>query len=191
MAKPTNETRKMLALAYLLKSSIRTGANGDFKLIALYKKCNEKMVGYERENMRDYYTICDSTFNMWKNISKYHNDILTVDELSLFVEMLSSLVQKSGFKKFFNMQPFTTIEKISNDRKSSILSVIMSIDKELNIMFNTKPTATRESLGLILTKQVKPKAVKIQKRDKAVPIGRKKLRNVIAYRRNKNREEMV
>ena len=191
MAKLTPQTKKALALAYLLKASLETGMDGDFKLTALLKKCYEKLAYHEKHNARDYYIVCDDTFNMWKNLSKYHEDILTVDELSLFVEMLSSLISRSAFKEFFNMNPYKTMEKIRDERKSSILSVLTSIDAGLNEIFDTTPTATRESLGNILSKPIKAKKVKIDTRDKAVPKQRKKLRNAIKYRRDKNRNEVV
>ena len=181
MAKPTNETKKALAIAALLGATLNSSMNGDFKLSFLKKQCDSAMGVFASKNRKVYYTTCDQTFEIWKALADKHSNTLDTDEVALFTEMLCSLIPRHHFKLFFNMNPYTTIEKIRDSRKSAILMSVLTLDESLNKMFGTEATSTRETLGLILSKPIKIKKVKTVKRDNAVPARIKKLRKRIKW----------
>ena len=102
-------------------------------------------------------------FAVWKKLATEHNNTLDEDEVTLFVEMLCTLIPKNDFKSFFNVSPYKTTEKIRDERKSGILMSVMTLDDEINKITNAKPNATRESLGKILSKPIKATKVKAKK----------------------------
>ena len=171
MAKPTNETRKALAIAALLGATLNSSQNGDFKLSFLKKQCDSAMSVFASKNRKVYYKTCDQTFEIWKVLAEKHSNTLDTDEVALFTEMLCSLIPRHHFKLFFNMKPYTTIEKIRDSRKSAILVSVLMLDKSLNETFGTEATATRETLGLILSKPIKSKKVKRVKEIRRLRLG--------------------
>ena len=183
--KPTPQTQKSLAVASLLGATLKSAMNGDFKLNNLNVQCNRAMQVYAKMNRKDYYKVCDDTFEIWKLLAKQHNNTLDEDEVALFTEMLCSLIPRKDFKTFFNINPYTTTEKIRDSRKSGILMSLMTLDASLNEMFGTVPTVNRESLGLILSKPIKPKSVKMVLRDKAKPKVLKMIKNRAKWNRKR------
>lgn len=191
MSKPPATARKALALATLINATMRSATNGDFKLLNLKLQTDRAMKVYSFKNKRDYIKICNETFDIWKVLATKHNNILEANEVALFTEMLCSLIPKSHFKQFFNINPYTTVEKVADKNKSSILMSVLDLDRSLNENFGTPPTTTRESLGLILSKPIKSKRVKSKKREVVTPKRIKKLRRAIKYRKNKSRDEAI
>ncbi len=156
---------KSFSIASIVGAMLGAANNGDPKLIALSIQINRAMKVFSiKAGSKTYWAVSNQVHEIWVEIAAKHNNTLNEDELSVFIEMVCSLISKKDFKEFLNMNTYVTTEKMADDKKSGILMTVLSLDKQLNKLYGTPPVATRDTLGLILNKTIKPKRVK-KKRD--------------------------
>lgn len=185
MAKPDNKTKKAFALSSIVGALLMATNNGRPKLTALKLQIDKAMKVFSVKARKDYYTISYDVRELWLEMAKKHNNALDEDEVEVFIEMVLNLLPRAEMKQFLGIN-FTTSEKLGDDKKSALLMTVLELDKKLNEMFGTKATATRDSLGLIMVKPVKIKAVK-KERDKAKP----KVLKMIKRRAKWNRSRLA
>jgi len=191
MAKLTPKIRKAFALSSIAGAMMMSSMNGNLQLAHLKVQIDKAMKVFSlKAGSREYYRISDVVQEIWLKMAERHNNTLDEDEILVFIEMVLGLLPKQDMKEFLGMH-FKTREKLRDDKKSMLLATVLDLDGELNKVFGTTATATRESLGRIIVKPIKAKKAKTKNRDKAVPAVRKKLRNRIKYQRDKNRKEGV
>lgn len=183
MSKPNNKVKKAFALSSIIGAMLVASNNGNPKLTALKIQINKAMKVFSVKAAKDYYVISDDIGSMWCEMAKRHNNTLDEDEITVFIEMVLSLLPKQDMKKFLGVH-FTTNEKMRDERKSAILMTVLDLDSKLNKMFVTEPTISRENLGLVMVKPIRIKSVKIQ-RDKAKPVMLKKLKRRAKWNRQR------
>jgi len=185
MAKPNHKVKKAFALSAIVGALLMSSNNGDPKLTALKVQINKAMQVFSFKARREYYVISDYVQDIWVEMAEEHNNSLDEDEISVFIEMVLSLIPPQEMKKYLGMQ-FKTTQKLRDSKKSSLLMTLLALDRRLNEYFGTTATATRESLGLVMVKPVKKASIKKQ-RDKAKPVFLKKLRNRAKWNRERLR----
>jgi len=183
MSKPNNKVKKAFALSSIVGAMLMSSNNGNPRLTALKVQIDKAMKVFSVKARKDYYVISSDIRDLWGEMAKQHNNTLDEDEITVFIEMILNLLPKSDMKTFLGVS-FTTTEKIRDARKSAILMSVLDLDKRLNEMFGTGPTATRESLSSVMVKPVKTKAVK-RERDKAIPMRTKKLRKRLEWHKKR------
>lgn len=184
MAKPSNRVKKAFALSSMVGAILMSTNNGSPKLTALKVQIDKAMKVFSVKARKDYYVISAHVKDILIAIAEKHNNTLDEDEVEVFIEMMLSIVPRADMKAFLGMN-FTTSQKLRDEKKSSVLTTVMELDEGLNKLFDTVPTATRESLAKVMVKPVKSKAVK-QERDKAKP----KVLKMIKKRAKWNRERL-
>lgn len=184
MAKPSAKVKKCFALSSIIGALLMSANNGNHKLTALKVQIDKAMKVFSVKARKEYYMISADVQQLWVEMAKKHNNTLDVDEIEVFVEMVLNLLPTADMKTYLGGINFTTREKLRDTKKSALLMTVMELDRRLNDMFGTNATATRESLGVIMVKPVKPKKTK-KERDIAAPSNIKKLRRRIKW--NKRR----
>lgn len=183
MAKPNNRVKKAFALSYILRALFLSFKNGNPKITSLHVKVNDAMSVFKTKATRDFFVITSDISDLWVEMAKEHDNKLDEDEYEVFVEMVLSLLPRADMKKFLGMT-FSTKHTLHDSKKSALLVAVLDLDEKLNKMFGTDPTATRESLGRIMVKPIKIKAVK-KERDKAIPHRTKKLRKRLEWHKKR------
>lgn len=183
MAKPNNKVKKAFALSSIVGSLLMASNNGNPKLTALTTQINKAMRVFSVKARKDYYVISAEIRDVWVEMAKKHNNALDEDEIEVFIEMVFSLLPRADMKEFLCMN-FTTTKKLEDSKKSSLLVTILELDRKLNALFGTTATATRESLGAVMVKPIKSKAVR-KERDKAKPRVLKMIKNRAKWNRER------
>ena len=179
----TTQIKKAFAITSLVGATLKSSNNGSPRMLTLQRQCNAAMRVFNHKSRREYYVITDQVYTLWGNIAERHDNTLDVDEIEVFCEMLLNLMPKNDMKQFLGFS-FTTKNKLRDEKKSEILMTILDVDNELNALFGTNITATRESLALIMVKPVKvAKSAVI--RDVGVPARIKKLRKRIKWAKSR------
>jgi len=186
--KLTPKQKKAFGLSRILIAILNASNNGDPKLSALSQQVYKLNAMFHANLPLAYFKISEEMEKLWIEISKEHNNTLTDDEVSLFTELICSLIPKKDFKEIFKIAPHTTKEKICDSKKSALLMTILDIDKKMNTLFSTSANASRETLGALIVKPVITKRVK-KKRDTAKPKRLKKLKNMIKYAKRKQEKQ--
>ena len=189
MAKPNNKVKKAFALSSIAGAMLMASNNGNPRLTSLNVQIDRVMKTFSIKARKDYYMISDDVKIIWTEMAKQHNDTLDEDEVTVFIEMVLSLMPKSDMKQFLGMS-FVTTEKLKDCKKSALLMTVLELDKKLNKMFNTSPTATRESLAMVMVKPLKAKKAKMVLRDRPVPHRIKKLRKRLDWHKQKRKVEL-
>ena len=164
--KLTPEIRKAFAVASIVGAMLNAGGNGGVKLLALSRQVNASMQVFRKvAGRKEYYGISLVVQKIWEKMVETHNNTIDADELSLFAEIILNLVPKKDMKIFLGVH-FTTNEKLRDHLKSSIMSSVLELDKQINEALGTKQTITREQIGLIIVKPVRIKAKRAKKPQK-------------------------
>ena len=164
-----NKVKKMFSLATISGALIMSIDDRTIKTNTLKIQLDRALkVFFKKAGAKTYYSLSDETYKLWSTIAEKHTNTLTVEEAEIFLEMILCLMSKKDVKDFLGFT-FTTNLKMKNEKKSAILMSVMALDKALNEMYNVKATATRESIGMILTRSVTPKRVK-KIRDKTAKV---------------------
>ncbi len=183
MAKPNGKVKKAFALSSMAGAIVMSASSGSPKLLALSKQVNDAMRVFNIKSAKDYYTISHDVRELWVEMEKRRKNALYPAEIEVFIEMVLSLLPSSDMKTYLGYK-FTTKEKLRDSKKSALLVTVLELDEELNKMFGTKPTATRESIAKVMVKPVKAKTAK-KERDKAVPRKTKKLRKRLEWHKQR------
>jgi len=181
-----NMHRKAFILSSLVGATLISANNGSPKLVALQRQINIFMRAFNKINRAEYWALSDFIKHLWFNITKKYDLRLNEDEIEVFIELLLNLIPKTVAKDLLKIN-FTTEQKVKDENKSSLLATVMDVDSEINKFLGTKQTATREELGAIIVKPIKPKKVK-KERDIAVEKRIKKLRNRIKWARERAKQ---
>ncbi len=179
MAKPNNRVKKAFALSAVIDALLTATNNGNPKLTGLKVKIVRTLREFSVKSSKDYYMIYGDIRAIWLEMAKRYDNKLDEDEIEVFIEMLLSLAPREDIKAFLGVN-FTTRNKLRDCKKSELLVALKELDEKLNKMFGTTATATRESLGAIMVKPIKSKAVK-KERQKAIPKKSKRLKNRIRW----------
>jgi len=182
--KPNNNTQKAFALSAIIGALMMSGTNGDVKLSALKVQIDRAMKVFSVKAPIHYYRISDAVKEIISELKEFNNEV-TIDEVNVYIEMLCSLIPRSDFKAFLGVSPYRTSIQVRDEKKSRLLVSVIELDKMLNDAFGTNATATGESLGDILSKPLKTKKTKVDKRDKAKPKALKMIKNRAKWNRKR------
>ena len=185
MSKTQIKSKKAFALSSIIRAILIRSHNGNPKLTALKVQINKAMKNFSMKVGKESYLISVNIQHICAREAKLCDDILDENEIEVFLEMMLSLMNKTDIKSFLKIN-FSTIHKLHDEKKSEILMAVLELDKELNKMFGTKPTATRESLDHVMVKPVKHKYVKT-KRTKAKPKALKMIQKRAKWNRDRLR----
>ncbi len=134
---------------------------------------NALRVFNKKAGRKTYYAVSDKIQEIWIKLAEKHNNTLEDDEIEVFLEMVANLIPKDHYKQFLALNTFNTSHTLRDSKKSALLVSVMSLDSKLNDAFGSRSTATRESIGEILSKRIAPKKVKTI-RDKSSKIDKVK-----------------
>lgn len=184
--KPNRQIKKAFALSSIVGALLMSANNGNPKLTTLKVQIDRAMKVFSIRARKDYYMISADIKELWVEMAEKHNNSLDVDEIEVFVEMVLSLLPKNDMKEFLGIN-FKTVRTLSDSKKSALLMTVLDLDRELNTMFGTQQTATRESLGAVMVKPLKQKSAK-KERNKAVPRRIKKLRRRVKWAKERAKD---
>ena len=164
-----NKVKKAFAISTIGGALIMSLDTKTVKTNTLKIQIDKAMkIFFHKAGAKTYYTLSDEVYKLWSVIAERHSNTLEVEEAEVFLYMILNLMSKKDMRDFLGFT-FSSNFKIKDEKKSAILMTIMALDKELNNMFDVQSTATRESIGNILTPTVTPKRVK-KIRDKTVKV---------------------
>lgn len=213
-----NNVRKAYAVASLIGTILKTSTTGDPKLTTLSVQANRAMrVFFAKAGAKTYFSIAEDVGSLWGEMALKHDKTLNRDEMTVFVQMMCSLISPKDYKDFLAVSPYKTHSVIQCDyivatthkkykhedligvifnkelctkheKEVYLLSSILELDGRLCEMFDVSQYANEEILRKALIPPVKKTKQAKKARDKNTSKQERHKKEVVEHKARKKRK---
>jgi len=168
---------RMFAITSIIGTAIRVSQSSDIKLITLFNQCNRALRVFSyKVGVKQYFTLAKEIDSIWEEVDGISDTLLSVELLSLMVEMLGRTVPPSHYKTFLGVTPYISpfSKTLDSDLINGVQKLVNLIEERVNSAYSTKPYKPLTPLGGV----EKAKKAKKVKRVKVVKVVKEKKKSI-------------